>query len=454
MLASIFALILIRHLQKRTILSGPDDQWVSYFKAGIFFSIAFIGFSVIFKSIFVGLLTHCFLLGLLLAVYLIPKLQIGRPMMFSIIPVAAASFIADIVKWVTPTFYAANDDAFESAILFGVIWFIAMWFINRKQHKALENERYRREIEEERTRMITKLKVDLEAKVAQRTNELLQQKNELQQALNELKSTQDQLIHAEKMASLGELTAGIAHEIQNPLNFVNNFSEVSIELLNEMKEGPLLELPEEAKEEVEEIVSDLSQNLEKIVVHGKRADSIVKGMLQHSRSSTGQKEVTDINALAEEYLRLSYHGLRAKDKSFNATIETHFEPNLYKVHVVAQDIGRVLLNLFNNAFYAVNEKSKVQTGTYAPKVEVTTKNTELTGNQKGIEIIITDNGSGIPQRVLDKIYQPFFTTKPAGQGTGLGLSISYDIIKKGHSGDLKIDTKEGAYASFILTIPT
>lgn len=453
MLASIFALILIRHLQRRTVLSGPEDQWARYFKAGIFFSIAFIGFSLIFNSIFVGLLTHAFLFGLLIAVYSIPKLQVGRSMLFSIIPVAAVSFIGDTVKWVAPKFYNANDDAFESAIFFGIIWFIAMWFINRKQHKALESERYRREIEEERTRMITKLKVDLEEKVEQRTSELLQQKNELQQALNELKSTQAQLIQSEKMASLGELTAGIAHEIQNPLNFVNNFSEVSVELLNEMKDGPLRELPEDAKEEVEEIVSDLSQNLEKIIFHGKRADGIVKGMLQHSRSSTGQKEPTDINALAEEYLRLSYHGLRAKDKSFNATIETDFEPSLYKVHAVPQDIGRVLLNLFNNAFYSVNEKSKTQTGTYVPKIGVTTKNTVLGGNQKGIEIIIKDNGSGISQQVLDKIYQPFFTTKPAGQGTGLGLSISYDIIKKGHSGDLKIATKEGESASFIITIP-
>jgi signal transduction histidine kinase len=272
---------------------------------------------------------------------------------------------------------------------------------------------------------------------------LQQQKNEIARTLSDLRTTQTQLIQSEKMASLGELTAGIAHEIQNPLNFVNNFSEVNIELLDELENAIL----KSDREEILTIRSDLKQNLEKISHHGKRADAIVKGMLQHSRASTGTKETTDINKLADEYLRLSYHGLRAKDKLFNAAIETHFEEGLQKVSVIPQDIGRVLLNLFTNAFYAVAEKNKNRDESYKPTVSVSTRT--VGGN---VEISVKDNGMGIPQHVLDKIYQPFFTTKPTGQGTGLGLSMSYDIIKA-HGGELKVETREGEGAEFIILLP-
>ncbi|HMP28928.1 MAG TPA: ATP-binding protein, partial [Saprospiraceae bacterium] len=264
------------------------------------------------------------------------------------------------------------------------------------------------------------------------------QKEELQSTLNQLKSTQAQLIQSEKMASLGELTAGIAHEIQNPLNFVNNFSEVSAELLEEMND----ELDNRNFDEAISISLDLKQNLEKINHHGKRADAIVKGMLQHSRSNTGKKESTDINALCDEYLKLAYHGLRAKDKTFNATIATHFDSALPKVEVIPQELGRVMLNLINNAFYAVSEKSKVESqkteSNYEPKVTIIT---QLMSNDL-LQIAIKDNGSGIPDSIKDKIFQPFFTTKPTGQGTGLGLSLAYDIITKGHSGKLEMKSKE------------
>jgi signal transduction histidine kinase len=242
------------------------------------------------------------------------------------------------------------------------------------------------------------------------------------------------------MASLGELTAGIAHEIQNPLNFVNNFSEVSSELLDEM----IIELGNDNKEDAIAIADDLKQNLEKILHHGKRADGIVKGMLQHSRSSSGVKEPTDINALADEYFRLAYHGLRAKDKDFNATMKTDFDENIGNVNIVPQDIGRVILNLITNAFYAVTEKKKQLGDKYEPIVTVSTK--KLNGK---VEVRVKDNGNGIPQKVLDKIFQPFFTTKPTGQGTGLGLSLSYDIIKA-HGGEIKVETKEGEGAVFII----
>ena len=268
-------------------------------------------------------------------------------------------------------------------------------------------------------------------------------KDALQKSLEELKAAQQQLIQSEKMASLGELTAGIAHEIQNPLNFVNNFSEVSNELIDEMNE----ELDKGDMEEAKAIAADIKQNLEKINHHGKRAGDIVKGMLQHSRTSSRQKELTDINALCDEYLRLAYHGLRAKDKTFNAKFETDFDTNLPKINIVPQDMGRVILNLINNAFYAVNEKAKQGIADYEPTVLVSTKKE----NGK-VLISVKDNGNGIPSTIKDKIFQPFFTTKPTGSGTGLGLSLSYDIVKA-HGGEIKVNTKENEGTEFIIQLP-
>lgn len=266
----------------------------------------------------------------------------------------------------------------------------------------------------------------------------------LTSTLKELRLTQAQLIQSEKMASLGELTAGIAHEIQNPLNFINNFSEVNKELMAELKE----EIRKGNIEEVIAIATDIEENEEKINHHGNRADSIVKNMLQHSRKNTRHKELNDINALADEYLRLSYHGLRAKDKSFNANMKTDFDPSVGKLNIVGQEVSRVLLNLFNNAFYSVNEKRKHLNGQYDPLVIVSTK------KEKGnIVITVTDNGVGIPEKTINKIYQPFFTTKPTGEGTGLGLSMSYEIIKKGHGGDLQVNSKEGEGAEFKIFLP-
>jgi ligand-binding sensor domain-containing protein/signal transduction histidine kinase len=281
------------------------------------------------------------------------------------------------------------------------------------------------------------------AEVVKQKEEIAIQRDNLKQTVQELKKTQTQLIQSEKMASLGELTAGIAHEIQNPLNFVNNFSEVNTELIDELEQ----EIEKGNVREAKEIANEIKENEQKISHHGKRADAIIKGMLQHSRASTGQKELTDINALADEYLRLSYHGMRATDKSFNSTLQTDFDTNLGKINIIPQEIGRVLLNLFNNAFYGVTEKKKQQGETYIPTVSVSTRKLG-----DGIEITVRDNGIGIPQKVLDKIFQPFFTTKPTGQGTGLGLSLSYDIIKA-HGGEIKVETIEKMYAEFTFRLP-
>lgn len=292
------------------------------------------------------------------------------------------------------------------------------------------------QVSKEKKILLENQNIELERQVNARTSEL-------NSSLENLKATQSQLIQSEKMASLGELTAGIAHEIQNPLNFVNNFSEVSTELVDEMNE----EIKKDNLEEVKFIAVDLKENLSKIRHHGQRASGIVKGMLEHSRTSDGKKELADINTLADEYLRLAYHGLRAKDKSFNADFKTDFDSILPKIKVIPQDIGRVLLNLINNAFYAVDKKAKQNINGYKPEVIVSTKR-----GSKSIEIGIKDNGDGIPENIKDKIFQPFFTTKPTGSGTGLGLSLSYDIVKS-HEGTISVESSGSEGTAFIITLP-
>jgi len=346
------------------------------------------------------------------------------------IPLAAMGLINCFFELFFDGFHEKYNEYFNWATLIAFAWIFGKWATSKKQ--------------EEELRISTERRAELETLVQERTVELQRQKDELQETIQELKTTQAQLIQSEKMASLGELTAGIAHEIQNPLNFVNNFSEVTAELIEEME----LELNKGDKEEAIAIASDIKQNLEKIMHHGKRADGIVKGMLQHSRASSNVKEPTDINKLADEYLRLAYHGLRAKDKSFNADLITHFAEGLPLANMVPQDIGRVLLNLFNNAFYAVKEKQKINGAEFKPMVEVTTL---LTG--KSLEIIVKDNGTGIPDDIKEKILQPFFTTKPTGEGTGLGLSLSYDIVVKAHSGKIDVKSKHDEGSEFKISLP-
>jgi signal transduction histidine kinase len=292
------------------------------------------------------------------------------------------------------------------------------------------------EQEREKQQILLTQKDTLEKQVSERTKEL-------NQSLEDLKATEAQLIQSEKMASLGELTAGIAHEIQNPLNFVNNFSEVNKELIEEMKK----EMDGGNVAEAKKIAIELEHIMEKINHHGKRADAIVKGMLEHSRISTGQKELTDINALAAEFLRICYNSFCTKDKSFNATIRTDFAPHLVKLNVIPQDIGRVFLNLFNNAFYSLAEKKKMQNQEYEAIISVTTKEID-----HRLEISVKDNGTGIPENIRQKIFQPFFTTKPAGQGTGLGLSMSYDIVNA-YGGQIRVESEEGMGTEFIVELP-
>lgn len=460
-LEPVLSFFLLRFLRKNLRTFSPHPWWNKMLLY------AMIGVGVVFVlelSLSIQYITtwiwHILLLGIIYISFTDPIFSRVRTAMVAVLPAVVLSLFTDIVKTVSNSFYKNIETYFDIAFAIAVTWMVAMLVKSNKQNKALEKERKRTLEEEERSKFIEAQKVQLEKVVAERTAEITQQKNELQHTLTELKTTQNQLIHSEKMASLGELTAGIAHEIQNPLNFVNNFSEINFELIEEMK----AEIAAGNTGEAIAIAENIKDNEKKIIHHGRRADGIVKGMLQHSRSSNGQKEPTDINALADEYLRLSYHGLRAKDKSFNATMETNFDENLGKINVIPQDVGRAFLNLFTNAFYAVAEKKKLRekegdtsATSYIPKVIVCTRKINpAPGDPPGrgkVEIRVKDNGMGISEKALDKIFQPFFTTKPTGQGTGLGLSLSYDIIKQGHGGEIRAETKEGEYAEFIIDLP-
>ena len=451
----ILAIFIIRYLRTTLKNDGNLPPWDYLLTGGMVVSIGLMVVGVVIDSSrsIATLLTDGLIFYIIYLIYTKKEFASVKFLVYALLPYIIVSVIREITSIISKSFYEKWDDYFNTAQFFAVVWLLAIWLMSKKQRKALEIERLKAQEKEKKYIVTESLKSELEVQVAERTAALTQQTKELQHTLDELKSTQAQLIQSEKMASLGELTAGIAHEIQNPLNFVNNFSEVNTELIAEMKEA----LEKGDLEEAKAIAEDITANEQKINHHGKRADAIVKGMLQHSRSSGGQKEPTDINALADEYLRLAYHGLRAKDKSFNATMKTDFDETIGKINVIPQDMGRVILNLITNAFYVVAEKKKPLTPDgrlnpffkdYVPTVTVSTKKT---GNK--VFISVADNGKGIPSQVLDKIFQPFFTTKPTGEGTGLGLSMSYDIVTKGHGGELKVETKENTGSIFTICLP-
>jgi len=425
------AFILIRRINKRFKFTPLYAKWHALFNVASWVIILlYIGAKIALDDWADDLIGSGLLVSMVFYADREEDFKLWRKMFIVTYPLAGIGVITGITAFVAGDFYDKNHGWFDIAVAAAFVWMFARWAASRKQDEELK--------------MAAMKNTELEKLVTERTAEITKQKEELEETLNELKTTQAQLVQSEKMASLGELTAGIAHEIQNPLNFVNNFSEVSAELLDEMEE----ELAKGDTEEAKAIAADIKKNLEKIMHHGKRADGIVKGMLQHSRASSNVKEPTDINKLADEYLRLAYHGLRAKDKSFNADLVTHFAEGLPMANLVPQDIGRVLLNLFNNSFYATQKKQETAGPDYKPTVEVSTK---VKG--KTVEIIVKDNGTGIPDEIRDKILQPFFTTKPTGQGTGLGLSLSYDIVVKAHEGKIDVKSKEGEGSEFIIILP-
>ncbi len=462
----IIAILFFRYLRKSMQKPAIQPLWYKAFSIITYASIALIILKFSYSKIdIVGIwLAHLILLYIAYVLFVKKELLSARPLLVAIVPFLFLSIFMDLLKLISNNGYRSWKNVLETTQAFSIIWLFAMWGITYRQRKAIDREKLKTKEEEGQKKMLASLKDQLEVQVQERTAELTRQKEELIQTLDELKSTQSQLIQSEKMASLGELTAGIAHEIQNPLNFVNNFSDVNRDLLAEMKDA----LAKGDGEEAIQIANDVIMNEEKINHHGKRADAIVKGMLQHSRSSSGVKELTDINALVDEFLRLAYHGLRAKDKSFNATLHTDFDDSIGKIKLMPQEIGRVVLNLITNAFYTVTEKKRSILSVtnvsgkkgdsnipanYEPTVWVKTfRNPPTDERDADVVISIRDNGNGIPQKNLDKIFQPFFTTKPTGEGTGLGLSISYDIIKV-HDGLLKVETKAGEFTEFKIYLP-
>jgi len=423
--------ILIRRLSSAFKLSPLRAKWLSQFTLATWVTVGLYILAQVYFSDWFILISGGALLGG--AIFYAERELDFNPfnaVLKAHYPLAAATVFTGIAEFIAHKFYDKYENYFSFVIIGAFVWIFARWATTKKQREEFNR--------------VTQQNQMLDKLVADRTAELTKQKDELQQTLDLLQTTQQQLIQSEKLASLGELTAGIAHEIQNPLNFVNNFSEVSMELIDEME----AELSKGDTEEANAIAADIKQNLGKIIHHGKRADAIVKGMLQHSRASSNTKEPTDINKLADEYLRLAYHGLRAKDKTFNAELVTHFGEGLPPVNIVPQDIGRVLLNLFNNAFYAVHAKQAVAGAEYKPVVTLNTSK-----KNGSIIISVADNGTGIPDEVKDKVMQPFFTTKPTGEGTGLGLSLSYDIVVKGHNGNIDVQSREGEGSEFIVTLP-
>jgi two-component system, NtrC family, sensor kinase len=447
----IFSLLLTQRLIRFSKIND-NQHWVKLFTYAKFFSIfLFISGFALSNLFSTQWIWNIFLILCLLFALRQNEMRPLRMFLMAFVPYVAVALINNLTEIIAKDFYKRMNPYFDTAILLSVIWLVAILFSQHRLNKAAEKERLQRQKEDEINRAIAIRKVELEGLVAERTAELTQQKEELEHTLDELRATQAQLIQSEKMASLGELTAGIAHEIQNPLNFVNNFSEINTELISELEEERKKENRDIKNED--EILKDLKENEQKINHHGKRAEAIVKGMLQHSRSSTGKKELTDINALADEYLRLAYHGLRAKDKSFNATMKTDFDETLGKINVIPQDIGRVILNLITNAFYAIAPPPPKGGIKKSPTVSNPTVwlSTKKEGDK--VFILVRDNGPGIQKEVLDKIFQPFFTTKPAGQGTGLGLSMSYEIVTKGHGGELKVENNPDGGAKFTVVLP-
>ena len=462
----VIGIVLSQRLRKFAT-SNNKPEWLKPLIYVISFSVALFAIEAIFQVEYITKwIWHIFLLPFVIILLRQKELRVLRLFILAFVPYLVAALLSDLIQVISKYYFHKWENYIDSAQMLTFIWMAAILFSHNRQSKAAEKERIKREHEDALNKVIAVRKDELEGLVAERTAELLAQKEELEHTLADLRSTQSQLIQSEKMASLGELTAGIAHEIQNPLNFVNNFSELNTELMAELKQ----EIDKGNFEEVKAIASDIIDNEKKIMHHGKRADGIVKSMLNHSRSSSVEKEPTDINELADEYLRLTYHGIRAKDKSFNATIKTYFDESIGLVNVIPQDIGRVILNLLTNAFFAVKEKKnnltyplvegepvKERKDDYEPTVSISTRvigsalAAKLGGNR--VEIRVSDNGNGIPHPILKKIFQPFFTTKPTGQGTGLGLSLSYDIITKGHGGELKVETKEGKGSTFIIRLP-
>jgi two-component system NtrC family sensor kinase len=448
-LINLISLFLLYYLKKSAGSEGFPERLQRYFKYGMIAAAVLIVVATLdLPPNFLFQLLSFALVGAI--IYLIlhsPELDYQRSLAITPLPIIAVRLLEYLIELISPAVFDMAEGYLKAAGIFAFIWAVTMWLNHRKQMKEIEVERIITKEQERQLRSTAEQKSQLEILVAERTSEILSQKEELQHTLDHLRTTQEQLIQQEKLASLGQLTAGIAHEIKNPLNFVNNFSELSVDFLEEIDEE-MTKLPDSPeKENILDLLENIKSNLGKIRHHGSRADSIVRSMLMHSRGGTGTKDPTDLNALIREYSNLAFHGMRANPNPINVEIQLTLDENLTKVRLNAEDFSRVILNLLKNAFDAMREKVEAEGATYKAKVEIRTKDL---GDKVLIEV--EDNGPGVSDEIKDKLLMPFFTTKKGTEGTGLGLSITNDIVKS-HEGTLDIKTEKGKFTRFAIVLP-
>jgi len=448
-LINIISLFLLFYLKKSSGPQGFPAYLNQYFKYGMIVAGALIilGISTLPPQILYQLLSFVLVGAIIYLILNTPELEYQKTLAITPLPIVAVKLLEYVIETLSPSIYNTLENYLDAAGFFALIWAVTMWLNHRKQMKELEIERIFLKEQERQLKATAEQKSQLEILVAERTSEILKQKEELQEALNHLQSTQEQLIQQEKLASLGQLTAGIAHEIKNPLNFVNNFSELSVDFLEEIGEEMAKFSESAEKENILELLEDVKSNLVKIRHHGSRADSIVKSMLMHSRGGTGSVDPTDLNALIREYANLAFHGMRANPNPINVDIQLNLDENLPQIKLNAEDFSRVILNLVKNAFDAMRDKINEVGNDYKATVKITTKDLE-----DQILIEVEDNGPGVPDEIKDKLLMPFFTTKKGTEGTGLGLSITHDIIKS-HEGKLDIESRLGEFTRFRILMP-
>jgi signal transduction histidine kinase len=445
-LISLFLLLYIQKNPGPQPLSAEIKKWLKWGMVASGVLIA-LGASDLPPQLLYEFISFVLVGGIIYLILYSPELEIQKTLAITPLPIIATELLSYLIKTISLSTYEKIENYLDAAGFFALIWAVTMWINHRKQTKALEIERIISEAKAKQLKATAEKKSQLEILVAERTSEILKQKEELQEVIDHLKDTQEQLIQQEKLASLGQLTAGIAHEIKNPLNFVNNFSELSADFIEEIEEE-LTKLPEsEEKENIQDLLENVKSNLTKIRHHGSRADSIVKSMLMHSRGGTGTKDPTDLNALIREYANLAFHGMRANPNPINVEILLDLDEQLQKIDLNAEDFSRVILNLVKNAFDAMRDKINAQGASYRAKIQIKTKDL---GNEISIEV--EDNGPGVPDEIRDKLLMPFFTTKKGTEGTGLGLSITHDIIKS-HEGSLEIQSKVGEMTRFTIKLP-
>lgn len=448
-LINIISLFLLYYLKKISDPQGFPAHLARYFKYGMIAAGVLIGLGIagVPPVIFFEFLSFVLVGAVIYLILYTPELEHQKTLAITPLPIVAVELLNYLIETISPSIYDTLENYLDAAGFFALIWAVTMWLNHRKQMKEVEIERIFLKEQERQLKATAEQKSQLEILVAERTSEILKQKEELQEALYHLQSTQEQLIQQEKLASLGQLTAGIAHEIKNPLNFVNNFSELSVDFLEEIGEEMAKFTASPEKENIIELLEDVKSNLVKIRHHGSRADSIVRSMLMHSRGGTGTIEPTDLNALIREYSNLAFHGMRANPNPINVDIQLDLAEDLPLVKLNAEDFSRVILNLVKNAFDAMRDKITAVGNDYRAMVKIHTKDL---GNHILIEV--EDNGPGVPDDIKDKLLMPFFTTKKGTEGTGLGLSITHDIIKS-HEGKLDIESVLGVYTRFRILLP-